>query len=225
MNLVRTLLPQSFRNRHRLEWTNLNLEMKILWDRIRRVFLKPPFPILENGGINLHLGCGSVAHPKFVNIDLLPAPHVHYVRSIDDLSPFKDSTVSLIHASHCLEHFPHGKVSDVLKEWCRVLKKGGILRLSVPNFDVLLDIYNENGKDIDLIMSMLMGYQNYKYNYHKIVFTNASLSSLLRDVGFKEIREWQPGSCELTSFDDWSARKVTICGKDYSISLNIEAVK
>jgi len=153
---------------------------KICWAKIGRSFVRPPFPILENSSINLHLGCGSVVHPKFVNVDLVPAPHVHYVRSIDDLSPFKDNSVSLIHASHCLEHFPHGKVAEVLREWFRVLKKDGILRLSVPNFDVVLDIYNENRGDINIIMSILMGAQNYKYNFHKVAFTKSSLSLLLK---------------------------------------------
>ena len=223
--LMRTLLPRPFRDRYRSKWLDANLEMKICLAKITRLFFRPPFPILKNGTINLHLGCGSVVHAKFVNVDLVPAPHVHYVRSIDDLSPFKDNSVSLIHASHCLEHFPHSIVSKVLSEWFRVLTKDGVLRLAVPNFDVLLDIYNENGKDIGLILSILMGGQKYKYNFHKVVFTKSSLSSLLSNVGFRVIREWQPGSCELTSFDDWSAHDVTICGKDYPISLNIEAIK
>ena len=225
IRLVTRLLPQSFRDRYRSKWRDANLELKICWAKIGRSFVRPPFPILENSSINLHLGCGSVVHPKFVNVDLVPAPHVHYVRSIDDLSPFEDNTVSLIHASHCLEHFPHGKVKRVLKEWFRVLKKGGVLRLSVPNFDVLLDIYNENARDINIILSILMGAQNYKYNFHKVVFTKSSLSSFLRDVGFKEIREWQPGSSGLANFDDWSARTFTVSGKPYQISLNIEAIK
>lgn len=222
---AKRLLPRSFRERYRSKWSDASLEMKTLSGRIKRVIFKLSYPKMEDGSINLHLGCGSVVHPKFVNIDLLPAPHVHHIRSIDDLSVFEDNTVNLIHASHCLEHFPHDRVSEVLKEWFRVLKKDGVLRLSVPNFDVLLDIYNENEKDINLIMSMLMGYQNYKYNFHKAVFTKASLTSLLRDTGFREIREWQSGSSELTSFNDWSAHSVTVSGKAYTISLNIEAIK
>ena len=44
-------------------------------------------------------------------------------------------------------------------------------------------------------------------------------------MGFLEVREWTPGSSELTTFDDWSTRKISINGKEYAISLNIEAIK
>lgn len=225
MKSIRKLIPKSFRDRYRSEWQKLKLELKIIAGKIKRQFSRNSFPKLENGEIYLHLGCGSVNHPKFINIDGLPASHIHYIRSIDDLSPFKDNTVDLIYASHCLEHFPHAKVPKILTEWFRVLKSGGILRLSVPDFDLILDIYQNNENDINTIIFPLMGAQNYKFNFHMVVFNQISLEHLLKNIGFKQIQKWQPGSCELTTFNDWSARNILLNGKEYPISLNIEALK
>ncbi|WP_193195856.1 class I SAM-dependent methyltransferase [Nostoc sp. MG11] len=210
MNFYKNLLPVSLR---------LNYE------KIKNKFLPYASPLIENGEVNLHLGCGFVKHPKFINIDLLPAPHIHYQRSIDDLSPFENNSVNLIYASHCLEHFPHNKVSKVLKEWFRVLKQGGILRLSIPDFDLLLNIYKENGNNINTILGILMGGQDYEYNFHMAAFTKSSTRELLKGVGFKEVREWQPNSCEMTTFDDYSIYQHFIGFKYYPISLNIEAIK
>jgi predicted SAM-dependent methyltransferase len=229
---LKKTLPKSFRERYYLNYKNLNntkskflTEASILAGKFRRVLVPIPCPNLDNGEINLHLGCGSINHPKFINIDGLPAPHIHYIRPIDNLSCFKRDSVDLIYACHCLEHFPHAKVPEVLTEWFRVLKQGGILRLSVPDFDLLLDIYRDSGNDINTIISALMGGQDYKYNFHMISFNKASLSSLLKNAGFREVEEWLPGSHELTKFEDYSLCEFLVNGQKYPVSLNIQAIK
>jgi predicted SAM-dependent methyltransferase len=222
---LKKIIPESFCNRYRSRWQRTIRGINPILVTLRRHLFPPPFPHLEVGTTNIHLGCGPVNHPKFINIDAITAPHIHYVRQIDDLSIFKDSTVDLIYASHCLEHFSHRKIAQVLEEWYRVLKSGGILRLSVPDFDLLLDIYNDSGKDINGIINFLMGGQNYEYNFHKTVFTKPSLCSILKSVGFHEMREWMPHSSELTFFNDSSNLKIVMNEKSYPISLNIEAIK
>lgn len=219
------IIPLSFRNKYRSLWNKVKLEIQTTYGKLKRQIKRPSFPQLEDRKVNLHLGCGSINHSKFINIDGLPGPHIHYIREINNLAPFKEDSVNLIYACHCLEHFSYIKVSDVLGEWFRVLKDGGILRLSVPNFDLLLDIYRENGNDISTIIGPLMGGQNYKFNFHMTVFNQSSLQNILINTGFKQVREWQPGSSELTTFNDFSVHKVLINGKYYPVSLNLEAIK
>jgi len=215
--VLKKLLPQSFCERYYPQW------WKFLC--LTRWIIQPSFPKLGNEALYLHLGCGLVNHPKFINIDAMRAPHIHYIRNIEDLSLFKDNSVDLIYASHCLEHFSHLRISQVLAEWYRTLKPGGILRLSVPDFDLLINIYKENHNDIDTILHPLMGVQLSKYRFHKTVFTKNSLTSLLHTTGFTEVREWVPGSSELTTLIDCSGRKLSVNGKEYPVSLNLESVK
>ena len=210
---------------YRTQLSVTHLTVKTLYEKLKRQVLRPSLPNLEDGKLYLHLGCGSVNHDKFVNIDGLPAPHIHYIRAIDDLSPFKANSVDLIYGSHCLEHFSHRKVSVVLAEWFRVLKTDGILRLSVPDFDALCKIYQESGNELDSILEVLMGRQDYKYNFHMTAFNKSSLTRLLKNAGFREIREWQPGSSELTTFPDFSNHKIPAKQNYYPISLNLEAIK
>jgi SAM-dependent methyltransferase len=210
---------------YRTQLSVTHLTVKTLYEKLKRQVLRPSLPNLEDGKLYLHLGCGSVNHDKFVNIDGLPAPHIHYIRAIDDLSPFNANSVDLIYGSHCLEHFSHRKVSVVLAEWFRVLKTDGILRLSVPDFDALCKIYQESGNELDSILEVLMGRQDYKYNFHMTAFNKSSLTRLLKNAGFREIREWQPGSSELTTFPDFSNHKIPAKQNYYPISLNLEAIK
>lgn len=197
-------------------------ELSVTGAKVSRQVIRPQFPKTPEGEVNLHLGCGSIQHPKFINIDARPAPHIHYIRAIDDLSPFKSNSVNLIYASHCLEHFPHAETRRVLAEWHRVLKSGGILRLSVPDFDLLLEIYHDLQHDLEPIMGLMLGGQDYAFNFHKTAFNKASLTKALLNVGFKDVKEWHPGSCEMTTFDDWSGH---LLGAKYPVSLNLEAVK
>jgi predicted SAM-dependent methyltransferase len=200
-------------------------KMAALGCQINRVIRPLSYPKLENGAIYLHLGCGDINHPKFVNIDGRPAPHIHYVQSLDNLSQFSNESVDLIYASHCLEHFPHAKVPEVLEEWHRVLKTGGILRLSVPDFDRLLLAYQESNQDIYSILPGVMGGQDYSYNFHMVIFNQAFLRSLLKETGFHQIEEWLPGQDELTSLDDFSTCEFEIKDKKIPISLNLQATK
>lgn len=193
--------------------------------KVKRVFVAAPIPVEAEGRVNVHLGCGRIDHKQFINIDGYPFPHVHYVQTIDRLPQFQDGSVDLIYASHCLEHFRYTHTKSVLEEWCRVLKKGGVLRLSVPDFDKLVEIYLHHDHDPDVILPQLMGGQNNQYNFHLTALNLVNLSRLLLEVGFACVREWQPGTSDLTTFNDFSIYKKEIAGQYHEISLNIEAVK
>ncbi len=218
-------MPEAFRNRYRTLWNALRLNVKIVLGKLGRFLWRPTLPELGDNRVNLHLGCGQVLHPAFINIDAVPSPHVHYVQRIDNLSNFSDGSVDLIYSSHCLEHFERDKVMRVLSEWYRVLKDGGTLRISVPDFDSLLDVYEASGRQIEMIASQLLGAQNYKFNFHKSVFTERYLTMLLKATGFSEVKIWYPQSDELTNFDDGSVRKIYIGSNAFQISLNIQGVK
>jgi predicted SAM-dependent methyltransferase len=211
---IKSLVPESLKDRLRPRWMKL------------QHFLKPP-PIPKNsdGKVYIHLGCGKVDHPKFINVDAIPFPHVHYVQAVERLDVFSDNFADLIYTSHCLEHVSHLDVPNVLKEWRRVLKPGGILRVSVPDFEKNLAIYLDNNRSMKSIELTLMGGQDYAFNFHKISFNQGYLTSLFEEAGFRNVRPWRPGSSELTTFKDWSNEQVKMNGKTYPISLNLEAEK
>ena len=81
----------------------------------------------------LEIGPGSQRLPGFETLDIVGGPNVDYVWDASKRLPFKDNTFDLIYASHVLEHIPWYKTEEVLKEWVRVLKPGGILEIWVPD--------------------------------------------------------------------------------------------
>jgi len=230
LNKIKKTLSPSTRTWLRHYYNNFTKTFKSISTHreiiFKKIYLKiKPMDISgRKGSVFVNLGCGLTNHPRFINIDGYPHPHIHYVSRIDRLSMFAHNSVDLIYASHCLEHFKYGEVDRVLDEWHRVIKPGGIIRLSVPDIDKLIDIYNDTN-DPDDIVPQLMGGQNNKYNYHYVVFNGLNLKKYLNRAGFVGVQEWIPGSCDLTTFDDFSVYHKVVNGKNYPISLNLEAKK
>lgn len=90
----------------------------------------------------LNLGCGKTDIPNFTNVDLADYPHIHYKnRDIADLSIFKDNSVDYIYCSHALQYKDRVEGLVALREWRRVLKLGGMLRIAVPDFEAIIYLY------------------------------------------------------------------------------------
>ena len=182
---------------------------------------------MHNGPeLKLHLGCGCVQIPGFVHVDIVDFPHVDHVTSIDNLSVFADNTVDLIYTCHVLEHFRRYDVPKVLAEWYRVLKPRGILRVAVPDFERLIDVYKKTG-DLGKIIGPLFGRLSHLYNIHYNVFDYKSLKVVLKGAGFKHTRKYDWHDTEHAHVDDFSQAYFPHMDKDNGIciSLNMEATK
>lgn len=209
----------------RFLFINLKLYLRARLGLVRRLFFTPKIPVSNTGKVLLHLGCGEINSPGFINVDTRPLPHVHHIKDITNLSVFEDNFADLIYACMVLEHLPGAKLQEALLEWKRVLKKGGILRLTVPDFDKIIGCYQANNNNIECIAPALIGGQGYKYNFHFSIFNKEYLGKLLSEIGLSEIREWRPDQAEYHDFSDWADQKLVIDDRKFFISLNLEATK
>jgi predicted SAM-dependent methyltransferase len=168
----------------------------------------------------LHIGCGDVILPKpFENLDTRKMDGVDHVCEADKLS-FEDGTFDLVYSSHVLEHFKRNETQSILNEWVRVLKPGGIVRISVPSFESLIKIYQTAG-DIEYIIGPLMGGQTYEQNFHYNMFDKASLTKYLEKAGCEAVHTWDFRRTSHSKYFDFS-QAITW---EIPISLNLEARK
>ncbi|MDD2882987.1 MAG: methyltransferase domain-containing protein [Rhodoferax sp.] len=176
--------------------------------------------------MKLHLGCGKRYIPGYVHIDAVDYPHVDHVCSIDNLSFIADDSCDVIYNCHVLEHFKRREVVKVLAEWRRVLKPDGILRISVPDFAAICEIYRLAGS-IDPVVGPLFGRQDYLYNIHYNVFDFNYLAKELMSVGFTKVNRYNWRETEHANIDDYSQAYYPHMDKENGllVSLNIEAVK
>jgi predicted SAM-dependent methyltransferase len=192
--------------------------------RVLRLLRRRRLPQDADGKVRLHLGCGAIDARGYVNVDLAPYAHVHHVHAVAPLEMLADDQADLVYGSHILEHLSFAAAADALAEWRRVLKPGGILRLSVPDFSIFIGIYRETGR-LETVAAGIMGGQDYEGNFHQSVYDEARLTALLREAGFREVRRWDPASVEDHDFKDASSHEWDVDGRKVPISLNLEAVK
>ena len=177
--------------------------------------------------IQLHLGCGKRYIPGFIHIDQAQFSHIDHCGSVGSLPMFYDNTVDLIYASHVLEYFDRTEVREVLKEWRRVLKVGGVLRVAVPDFAALIKAYHLYG--LDRILGPLYGRMEsgVKIIYHKTVYDFDALAAVLAANGFDKVQRYDWRETIHRDHDDYSQSYLPHLDKDNGllISLNVEAIK
>lgn len=132
--------------------------------------------------VKLNLGAGPNPAPGYINLDRKTGQEVYPLAYADD-------SVDEIRASHVLEHFGHGVVVDVLKDWFRALKPGGIMKIAVPDLEWIAQNYLSGG-DINT-QSYLMGGQTDADDQHRTVFDRELLTAAMRGVGLRNIRDWK----------------------------------
>lgn len=184
-------------------------------------------------GLKLHLGCGKRHLKGYVHVDLADYPHIDCKHDVRSLPMFSDGSVSLIYASHVLEYFDRTEAKEVLKEWYRVLRPSGLLRIAVPDFEALAAIYL-GSQDLNLVIGPLYGRWEIPGNsatvYHKTVYDFTSLKRVLEEAGFRNMRRWdwrKVFTGEQEGFDDYSQAYIPHMDKEHGrlISLNAEAEK
>lgn len=85
------------------------------------------------GGTRLHVGCGAMALPGWVNIDIRPQPGVDVVLDVREGLPYDN--VEYIFAEHFIEHLDLETGLQFLRECRGVLDDTGVIRISTPNLD------------------------------------------------------------------------------------------
>jgi predicted SAM-dependent methyltransferase len=176
----------------------------------------------------LHLGCWHRNFPGFINVDLCDMPHIHYKSNINELPFIGDSEIDLIYCSHAFEYFDQIEAKKTLTEWKRVLKKNGLIRLAVPNFEALVEVYRKTG-DLNKVLGPLYGRMEInngnKILFHKTCYDFNSLKFLLQENGFKNIKLYNWRETEHSEFDDHSQAYFPHMDKENGtlISLNVQA--
>jgi len=197
--------------------------LRLCYDHSKRLMAHRTWP--ATGKVLLHLGCGKVNDPHFINIDSHPLPHAHYVRDMCSPKMWKQNDADMIYVSHALEHVPRKEVIGVLKNWHSFLKPDGVLRISVPDYDGIHRIYELQDRNILCVDYVLMGGQHHEFDFHYSVFNKKYLTDLLLEAGFSTIRDWDPEDCEFHGFQDCANFNFVHESEKIWWSVNIEAIK
>jgi glycosyltransferase involved in cell wall biosynthesis/predicted SAM-dependent methyltransferase len=160
-------------------------------ESLRNAYKRP------EGVTKLNLGCGDKPIEGFINVDLFEQPGVDEVFSLDVI-PYADYSVDEIVSVHSLEHIPRPRAEAAIREWARVLKKGGKLSLKVPDLEECCRLFVERPEEQEpWYQHTIYGVQDFrdahdapfkdKINFgqiHYTGFTERRLRRLLTEAGF-----------------------------------------
>jgi predicted SAM-dependent methyltransferase len=76
-------------------------------------------------------------------MDLSKDSDIVYDFSSNEIFPIKSENVDAFYTSHTLEHISYKRLGFILQEFYRTLKKGGKLRIVVPDADIAIKYYTE----------------------------------------------------------------------------------
>ena len=195
-----------------------------------------------NNLVKLNIGShNKIIEGDYINLDGLDLENVDavcdlseapYRLDVKDIEVFKNSiqkkeedkvyffandSIDKIKAIEFLEHISFHKTHNVLKEWYRILKDGGIVEIQVPDCGKAMEYYMNNqicecvshkpqildeakadpkcficggGGKIhpNRWLYSFLGAQKHKYDAHLNIFTKERLESVLQQVGFKNIQ-------------------------------------
>jgi predicted SAM-dependent methyltransferase len=133
--------------------------------------------------VKLHIGCGKKIKEGYDNIDYYEGPIKMDAGNLE----YPDNSVDEILTHHTLEHIEHFKTENVVREWHRVLKPGGVLIITVPDME---KVYAKWIKD-DSLQSYwyyaIWGWQRWPGYFHYTGFTKSRMKKLLKNVGFSKV--------------------------------------
>lgn len=149
--------------------------------------------------IRLNIGAGERDMPGFRSLDIATGDRAEVLAS------YADNSVEEIYASHVLEHFSHHKVESVVREWVRVLRPGGRMRVAVPDFEWMC-----RNREHPYLQHFLYGSHKDVHDQHRCAFDEARLTALLKRCGLKNVQRFESEHVDCTKWE---------------CSLNLEATK
>ena len=166
--------------------------------------------IPQGEGIKVVIGTRTFLGEDWTHVDIDPRPLIGpngYKYPVDVICDARkillpDNYADIVFTSECLEHFPWREYQDVLKEWCRIVKVGGMIRVEVPDFLLACrQILDADTLDMERRMQQIFfAEQLNEFDFHYVGLTPRMLTEDFENFGFEVI--------DVKRGDDWGWLKV-----------------
>ena len=92
-----------------------------------------------------------------------------------------------MYSSHFLEHLAYKDAQNLLAESFRVLKQGGVVRISVPDLEYAVSLYTLDRKEEMLTQYFFVNDDDSHFARHKYMYDFKLLKTALEKVGFRDV--------------------------------------
>ena len=155
----------------------------------------------QQGKLRLHLGCGEIYIPGFVNIDFPPDQHTVQTTTRADLYAditklvYPPRSVKQIRLHHVFEHFNRPTALRLLIDWYGWLEDGGLLVIETPDFERSAKVFLKgNTKNRQKALRHVFGSHEAIWATHQDGWYKEKYNLYLTSLGYHEIKflhtEW-----------------------------------
>jgi len=171
--------------------------------------------------MKLYIGSRTYRPDGYKTVDLNPAYKPDFLANASRLDCIESNSASEVYASAILEHIAWPTGYKALSEWARVLKPGGVLKVSVPDMKMLCSLISQ-GINPSHCIGMIYGTGRISdpLEAHQYGFTRESLTEMLHVLGFEEFDTWESDLNDASN--GWLH---LVNGEQVAVSLNVSAVK
>ena len=135
-------------------------------------------------------GRNPVSPGELLNVDIVDLPKVDLVFDITKRFPIPDRVIAEVFSAATLEHLRKPANMHVLREFYRILRPGGKLRIITPDIEAIARGILA-GEDLDYLNQHLFGKyksdQTEDFDLHKWMFPAGRLMETLEEIGFTEV--------------------------------------
>lgn len=175
----------------------------------------------EPGNKKIQFGCGPNKLSGWLNTDVYQAFPEAVFMDITCPLPLPSNTFSHITSEHLIEHIPYADGTQFIAECFRILNTNGKIRITTPDLRVIMNLY-ENYDEAAISYTKYIT-RNFipeaRHNQHVFVINNAfrnwghqfiydqkSLTLLLEETGFTDVRRVEPGESSDPELQNIDAR-------------------
>jgi len=156
---------------------------------------------LESSGPRiLNLGGGGVLSDRWLTADVTPRADVFM--DITKALPLPDGSVDVVYSEEVIEHINREAGQRMLAECLRVLKPGGILRITTPSLDYFAKNALDDADGVKNINDIFYLHE------HRFIYSECALRLVLKEAGFINISQssYRDVNSKYGSFDSHPAR-------------------
>ncbi|HLZ89424.1 MAG TPA: methyltransferase domain-containing protein [Puia sp.] len=146
----------------------------------------------------LNVGCGPLSREEFINLDYEWTPTIDIVWDFTKKPiPLPSESLEGIYTEHCLEHITLDACLGTLKDFHRLLKPGGNVRIIVPDAQIYLDLYQARKTDPSIVLpygekeatAAISINRIMRLHGHLFIYDAETMGYLLEKAGFRNIKK------------------------------------
>lgn len=152
--------------------------------------------------IMLNVGCGTDYKKGWINIDNNSDDNIEKLDLNWDLRnplPFADGSVNYIFNEHFVEHLTVDESQKAIKDFMRVLKPGGVMRIAMPDLEDCIKLYldkdwrkrpviKDHGLDFVETPAELLN-MSFSWWGHKWIYDWTELKRRLKQAGYTNFKK------------------------------------